>query len=137
MFQLNDRLKNDTVEIGRLELSLLLLMNERSLPWLILVPEREGITEIDGLSADDRILLIEEIACVSHVIRQLYCPDKINVGALGNLVQQLHVHVIGRFVTDRAWPGPIWGTGPMQTYDIDGLDKVLALMRTALQGRVR
>jgi len=137
MFQLNDRLKNDTVEIGRLELSLLLLMNERSLPWVILVPERNGIKEIDELSADDRILLIEEIACVSKVIRHLYHPDKINVGALGNLVQQLHVHVIGRFVTDRAWPGPIWGIGLMHPYHIDELDKVLAQIRTALNGRVK
>jgi len=125
------------MEIGRLELSLLLLMNERSLPWLILVPQRQGITEIDELSADDRIILIEEIAWVSQVIRRLYYPDKINVGALGNLIRQLHVHVIGRFVTDRAWPGPIWGTGPMQTYNIDELDKVLAQMRTALKGRIR
>ena len=137
MFQLNDRLKNDTVEIGRLELSLLLLMNECSLPWVILVPERDGIKEIDELSADDRILLIEEIACVSQVIRHLYHPDKINVGALGNVVQQLHVHVIGRFVTDRAWPGPIWGIGLMQPYHIDELDKVLAQIRTALNGRVK
>ena len=137
MFQLNDRLKNDTVEIGRLELSLLLLMNECSLPWVILVPERDGIKEIDELSADDRILLIEEIAGVSQVIRHLYHPDKINVGALGNLVQQLHVHVIGRFVTDRAWPGPIWGIGLMQPYHIDELDKVLAQIRTALNGRVK
>ncbi len=137
MFQLNDRLKNDTVEIGRLELSLLLLINERSLPWVILVPERDGIKEIDELSADDRILLIEEIACVSQVIRHLYYPDKINVGALGNVVQQLHVHVIGRFVTDRAWPGPIWGIGQMQAYHIDELDKVLAQIRTALNGRLK
>jgi diadenosine tetraphosphate (Ap4A) HIT family hydrolase len=137
MFQLNDRLKNDTVEIGKLELSLLLLMNERSLPWVILVPERDGIKEIDELSADDRILLIEEIACVSQVIRHLYNPDKINVGALGNLVQQLHVHVIGRFVTDRAWPGPIWGIGLMQPYHIDELAKVLAQIRTALNGSVK
>jgi diadenosine tetraphosphate (Ap4A) HIT family hydrolase len=137
MFQLNDRLQNDTVEIGRLELSLLLLMNERSLPWVILVPVRGGIKDIDELSADDRILLIEEISCVSQVIRHLYHPDKINVGALGNLVQQLHVHVIGRFVTDRAWPGPIWGIGPMQPYHIDELDKVVARIRTALNGRVK
>jgi diadenosine tetraphosphate (Ap4A) HIT family hydrolase len=137
MFQLNDRLKSDTLEIGRLDLSLLLLMNDRSLPWVILVPERDGIKEIDELSADDRILLIEEIACASQAIRRLYHPDKINIGALGNLVPQLHVHVIGRYVTDRAWPRPIWGIGPMQPYDSDEVDKVLGQIRTALNGRVK
>jgi diadenosine tetraphosphate (Ap4A) HIT family hydrolase len=137
MFQLNDRLRNDTFQIGRLELSLLLQMNDRSLPWVILVPEREGIKEIDELSADDRMLLIEEIAWASQVIRRLYHPDKINIGALGNLVPQLHVHVVGRFESDRAWPGPIWGTGPIQPYESDEVDKVMAQMRTALKGRAK
>ena len=137
MFQLNDRLKNDTLEIGRLELSLLLLINDRALPWFILVPEREGIKEIDELSADDQILLIKEIAWASQAIRRLYHPDKINIGALGNLVPQLHVHVVGRFVSDRAWPGPIWGTGPMQPYESDEVNKVLAQIRTALNGRAK
>jgi diadenosine tetraphosphate (Ap4A) HIT family hydrolase len=137
MFQLNDRLRNDTLEIGSLELSLLLLMNDRSLPWVILVPATEGIKEIDELSADDRMLLIEEIAWASLVIRHLYHPDKINIGALGNLVPQLHVHVIGRFMSDRAWPGPIWGIGPIQPYESDEVDKVMAQMRTALKGRAK
>ena len=134
MFILNERLKADTIEMGCLELSLLLLMNDRSLPWLILVPEREGINEIDELSTAERSVLIEEIACVSGVIRELYHPVKINVGALGNLVSQLHVHVIGRFPKDRAWPGPIWGTGPIVAYGTDELNEVSAKIRTSLKG---
>jgi diadenosine tetraphosphate (Ap4A) HIT family hydrolase len=137
MFILHEKLLNDTIEIGRLDLSLLLLMNDRLLPWLILVPEREGVREIDELPADDRILLIEEIACVSKVLRSLYNPDKINVGALGNLVPQLHVHVIGRFVSDRAWPGPIWGTGPVEAYDNHDFSNVVGRFRAALNGRIK
>jgi diadenosine tetraphosphate (Ap4A) HIT family hydrolase len=135
MFKLSDRLKNDTVEIGRLDLSMLLLMNDRAIPWFILVPEREGVKEIDELSADDRALLVEEISWASQTIRDLFHPDKINIGALGNLVPQLHVHVIGRFVNDRAWPGPIWGNGPMQPYDSDEMDKVLGRIRNTVNGR--
>ena len=137
MFILHERLHRDATEIGRLDLSLLLLMNDRSLPWLILVPKRNGVREIDELPANDRILLIEEIACVSDVIRRLYNTDKINVGALGNLVPQLHVHVIGRFVSDRAWPGPIWGTGPVEAYDNRALSNVVGRIRAALNGRIK
>ena len=137
MFTLNERLRADTIELGRLELSLLLLMNDRSLPWFILVPERAAIKEIDELSAADRSLLIEEIACISGVIRGLYHPVKINVGALGNLVPQLHVHVIGRFANDRAWPGPIWGTGPAEAYGIDKLNDVSDKIRASLKGRLK
>ena len=137
MFTLSERLKSDTVELGRLELSRLLIMNDRSLPWLILVPEREGIREIDELMSEDRRLLIEEIACVSDLIRRLYDPQKINVGALGNLVPQLHIHVIGRFKSDRAWPGPIWGTGPVEAYGVDELDIVKEKIRSALDGRLK
>jgi len=122
--------------IGRLELSLLLLMNDRSLPWFILVPEREGLREIDEMLASDRRLLIEEIAFVSQMIRQLYSPVKINVGALGNLVPQLHIHVIGRFMSDRAWPGPIWGTGPLVPYDVLELKMVIERVRVVLGGRI-
>ncbi len=86
MFCLHERLKNYTIEIARLELSRRLLMNDCSLPWLILVPEREEITEIHELDEKDRRILIEEIAGISRVIQKLYLPDKINIGALGNLL---------------------------------------------------
>jgi len=119
MFTLDERLRADTLEITRLRLSRVLLMNDRSFPWLILVPEREHIRELYDLDEKDRALLIEEIALASRIIRHLYKPDKINVGALGNLVPQLHIHVIGRFKSDRAWPGPVWGAGPAQPYGDD------------------
>lgn len=121
MFVLDQRLKDDTLEIRSLKLSKVLLMKDRSFPWLIIVPEREDIREIYELPADDRAALIEEISLASQVIIKLYKPDKINIGALGNVVPQLHIHVIGRFRTDRAWPGPVWGTGPAEPYTEEGL----------------
>jgi diadenosine tetraphosphate (Ap4A) HIT family hydrolase len=119
MFMLHDRLKADTLDITRLRLSRVLLTNDGSFPWLILVPERENIRELYDLGEKDRAVLIEEITLASRIIDHLYKPDKINIGALGNLVPQLHVHVIGRFKSDRAWPGPVWGAGPAQPYEED------------------
>ena len=119
MFILHERLKADTVDITRLRLCRVLLMNDGSFPWLILVPEKEGLRELHDLPEKERGLLMEEIALASRVIEHLYKPDKINVGALGNLVPQLHIHVIGRSETDRAWPGPVWGSGPAVPYGDD------------------
>jgi diadenosine tetraphosphate (Ap4A) HIT family hydrolase len=119
MFILHERLKADTLDITRLRLSRVLLMNDRSFPWLILVPEKENIRELHDLDEKDRAVLIEEITLSSRIIEHLYKPDKINVGALGNLVPQLHIHVIGRFESDRAWPGPVWGAGPAEPYGDD------------------
>lgn len=115
-FVLNARLKADTFEVIHLPLCRVLLMNDRSFPWLILVPERMGVSEIHELSGIDRSVLIEEISLASEAVQKVYSPDKINIGMLGNIVSQLHVHVIGRYRNDRAWPGPVWGTGPAHPY---------------------
>jgi len=133
MFELHERLKQDTFAVGRLDISQLLLVNDRSLPWFILVPEREAVRELDELTREDRAAVVEELAVVSRILRRLYKPDKINVGALGNLVPQLHLHVIGRFTTDRAWPGPIWGTGPIEPYSADEADEVCRRVREELK----
>ena len=119
MFTLNERLKADTVDITRLRLCHVLLMDDSSFPWLILVPEREDIRELYELDEKDRAVLIEEITLASRIIEHFYKPDKINIGALGNLVPQLHIHVIGRFESDRAWPGPVWGAGQTRPYGDD------------------
>lgn len=116
MLTLHEALHSDTVAVTRLELCRVQLMNDSAFPWLILVPERANIHEIHELEVQDRALLIEEIAHASRVLNQLYQPDKINVGSLGNQVPQLHVHVIVRYRNDRAWPGPVWGHGPVRSY---------------------
>jgi diadenosine tetraphosphate (Ap4A) HIT family hydrolase len=115
-FALHARLKADTFEVIHLPLCRVLLMNDCSFPWLVLVPERMGVTEIHELNGIDRSALIEEISRASEAVKKVYSPDKINIGMLGNIVSQLHIHVIGRYRNDRAWPGPVWGTGPAQPY---------------------
>jgi len=132
MFQLHPRLAADTVEVSRLQLSRLLLMGDARWPWLILVPAREGITELHELSGPDRALLVEEVATASALLARLHRPDKINVGALGNMVSQLHVHVIARRRDDPAWPGPVWGHGTAEGYAPDALDAAVAGLRAAL-----
>ena len=132
MFALHERLLADTVAVTRLNLCAVLLMKDASFPWLILVPERPQIREIHQLSPADRSLLIEEVALVSGVLERLFRPDKINLGALGNLVPQLHVHLIARFTKDRAWPGPVWGSGAAQPYADAELQAVRERVKKAI-----
>ncbi|MBI5468875.1 MAG: HIT family protein [Deltaproteobacteria bacterium] len=133
MFTLHQRLKDDTVEVTRLSLSSVLLMKDRTVPWLILVPGREGASEMHALSKEDRAVLIEEITLASKVLEKLYRPDKINIGALGNLVPQLHIHVMGRFKTDRAWPGPVWGKDGAEPYTEAELGKAVGELKEAFK----
>ncbi len=132
-FTLHERLKTDTHEVTRLALCRVLLMNDSSAPWLVLVPECPGVTEIHELNILNRTLLMEEIARASQAILELYAPAKLNVGALGNIVPQLHIHVIGRYKTDRAWPGPMWGSGSGKPYDADEVDAVCSRFRERLK----
>lgn len=129
MFTLHERLKNDTAEIVSLKLCIVLLMKDRSFPWLILVPKRECVREIHELSPEDRITLMEEMTLASRAIEKVYRPEKINIGALGNLVPQLHIHVIGRFSADRAWPGPVWGSGQAVPYGSDELKSAVSALK--------
>lgn len=115
-FILHPQLTKDTMVIGDWALCRLLRMNDRTYPWLILVPKRAGIREIIDLAEDDQQQLMREIAKASHALRQIHTPDKINVAALGNVVPQLHVHVIARFTSDPAWPRPIWGVHPTEPF---------------------
>ncbi len=133
LFSLDSRLEADTLPIGRFALSRVLLMNDARYPWLILVPGKPDLAEIIDLSESDQILLMREIAATSNALRSLYSPDKLNVGALGNRVRQLHVHVLGRFLSDAAWPGPVWGVGEAQPYPphMAGvtLDRLVAVLK--------
>jgi diadenosine tetraphosphate (Ap4A) HIT family hydrolase len=131
-FTLHERLAADTVEVTRWPLSLVLLMNARQWPWLILVPRRPGIRELYELSQPDQQALMSEIVRASEGLSQLVHPDKINVAALGNAVPQLHVHVIARFTSDPAWPNPVWGTVPPEPYSADELARTLARFRSLL-----
>jgi diadenosine tetraphosphate (Ap4A) HIT family hydrolase len=132
-FLLDAKLEKDTIEITALPLCLVRLMNDRRFPWVVLVPAKPGLSEIIDLDAADRGRLIEEIALVSSVMRDLFHPTKLNVGALGNVVAQLHLHVIARFASDDAWPGPVWGTTP-ERYRPDEVERKLAPLRYRLDG---
>ncbi|MGA2042476.1 MAG: HIT family protein [Roseiarcus sp.] len=110
-FALDERLAADTIPIGELALSRLLLMNDARFLWLVLAPRRENLTELIDLSAADRAALMDEIVAVSGALLERPGVAKINVGALGNIVRQLHVHVVARRIGDAAWPGPVWGHG--------------------------
>jgi diadenosine tetraphosphate (Ap4A) HIT family hydrolase len=132
-FELDKRLAGDSVPVCELPLSAVRLMNERSWPWLILVPRRPGLAELIDLDADGRARLMEEIARAAEVLRTLYRPDKLNVAALGNVVHQLHVHVIARLRTDPAWPRPIWNVKPkMEPYEPAALSTEVGRIAAAL-----
>lgn len=131
-FALDPRLAADTHEIGDLGLCRALMMDDARYPWLILVPRRADLAEIADLDRADRAVLIEEIARASEAVRALPGVEKINVGALGNIVRQLHVHAVGRTAGDAAWPGPVWGAGVARRYApvaaaalVDGFRRVL------------
>ncbi len=131
-FALDPRLAADTARVGDLALSLLLLMDDARFAWLILVPRRPGLSELVDLDAKARVALMEEIAFVSETLRVWPGVEKINVGALGNVVNQLHVHVVGRARGDAAWPGPVWGSGPAIRYVADEREALLTRLRDAL-----
>jgi len=118
-FELDSRLDNDSLFLMDWPLCRVLRMNDRSYPWLILVPRRTAKREIIDLSSQDQALLLGEIGKASQAIKRVLKPEKLNVAALGNVVPQLHVHVIGRFTDDPAWPRPIWGVQAPQPFDSD------------------
>ena len=115
-FTLDSRLAADTLPIGDLRLCSALLLDDARFPWLVLVPRRAGVTEVTDLSDEDAMTLMGEIRVATRVMLELAKPDKVNVAALGNVVAQLHVHVVGRFRSDPAWPGPVWGHGTRAPY---------------------
>lgn len=116
VFEIDSRLAADTIPVGDLVLSSVLLMDDARFPWFILVPRRAGASELTDLFAEDAATLMDEIRIATRVMQDLARPDKVNVAALGNVVPQLHVHVVGRFRSDPAWPGPVWGHGSRSPY---------------------
>ena len=111
-FALDARLAADTLPVGELPLSSVLLMNDARFPWFVLVPRLADAREITDLAEADAAALMSELRIATRVMLELARPDKVNLGALGNVVPRLHVHVVGRFRSDPAWPGPVWGCGP-------------------------
>src|SRR5690606_29844697 len=131
-FTLDTQLAADTLLVRDLQLCTLRLMNDSTYPWLILVPKVAAMRELIDLDEAQQHLLMREIAQCSHVLKRLFQPDKLNVAALGNMVPQLHVHLIARSVGDAAWPAPVWGKVPAQPYEAAPLAALLQQLRDAL-----
>ncbi|WP_419253447.1 HIT domain-containing protein [Caulobacter sp. ErkDOM-YI] len=123
--------------LGDLRLCEARLQRDARYPWIVLIPRQAGLREIEDLSAADRIALLDEIVLAGQAVRDLGIAldlgaDKLNVGALGNVTPQLHVHVIGRRIGDPAWPGPVWGHSPAEAFAPDVLEAAVAAAKTAL-----
>jgi diadenosine tetraphosphate (Ap4A) HIT family hydrolase len=131
-FSLDTRLANDTIDLGRLGICRVLLMKDARYPWLILVPERAGLSELIDLTAADETSVWQTIRLVSEALKEVSTPLKLNVGALGNVVRQLHIHIVARNEGDEAWPGPVWGRGTAVPYDPAQRDALIAALRAQL-----
>jgi len=133
MFQLHERLAQDTMIVGEFPLSLVLLMNDSQYPWLILVPKRAELTEMHELSEEDQRQLMKESVFVSKAMKKFFAAKKMNVAALGNMVSQLHVHHVARFEHDIAWPKPVWGVASSVVYAEEQKESVLMQYKNLLK----
>ncbi|MET0089534.1 MAG: HIT family protein [Candidatus Thiodiazotropha sp.] len=136
MFQLHPQLSQDCAYLGRFTLCHVLWMRDANYPWAILVPDRVAVREIHELSAEDQAQLIRESSCLSRVLAARFEAHKMNLGALGNLVPQLHIHHVVRYRSDPAWPAPVWGRVLPRAYDSQALAETLAGLQQALQGEM-
>lgn len=132
-FSLHPQLTADTVPVGDMALSRVLLANDANYPWLILVPRRPEIRELIDLNPADRLQLMAEADAAARAVKAITECDKLNVAALGNVVAQLHVHVIGRRHSDIAWPKPVWGEAPAAAYNPAVRDGFIAALRRELK----
>jgi diadenosine tetraphosphate (Ap4A) HIT family hydrolase len=123
-FKLHPDLQRDGIVIGSFPLSLLLLINDSHYPWFVLVPQRPGIRDTIDLTPDDYQTLWQESAELGRAIMRVFAGEKLNIAALGNVTPQLHVHHIVRFSNDAAWPAPIWGKHPFQSYSQDDVSRI-------------
>lgn len=131
-FLLDPRLEVDTFPVLDLPLASVRLMDDSRFPWVILVPRRPDLAELIDLDGEARAVLTAEIDTASRALKTLTGCDKLNVAALGNMVRQLHIHVIARFTGDAAWPGPVWGVGERRTYAAPQAMLLVARLREAL-----
>lgn len=132
-FELHPRLAADTLVVGELALSRVLLMNDPRFPWLVLVPRRPGLVEFLQLDAADCAVLTAEARRCGLALMELFKPNKLNIAALGNLVPQFHLHVVARFEDDARWPQPVWGAPPTAPYEPSAAVARLKGLRGALR----
>jgi len=131
-WSLQPQLENDSALVGDLPLSRLLVMKDANYPWLLLVPRRAGVSDLIDLGEPEQAQLMAEIACASRALKAITSCDKLNVAALGNIVPQLHVHIIARRNGDAAWPKPVWGAAPAKACAPEALAQLIAALRRAI-----
>lgn len=132
MFTLDSRLQQDTLLVGDFPLCRLLLMNDANYPWFILVPRREAVSELFQLDMVDQQALWLETTRLAETLKDAFVADKMNVATLGNMVSQLHMHVIVRRREDVAWPAPVWGKHPAKAYTAEQIAAVRERLRLVL-----
>jgi diadenosine tetraphosphate (Ap4A) HIT family hydrolase len=132
-WHLHPQLADDTHPVAQWHLSDLRLMDDANHPWLILVPRVDGASELIDLTASQQAELTREIAAASRILQAVFKPHKLNVAALGNVVPQLHVHVIARFEHDIAWPRPVWGMASAKPYSPEALVETIERLQAALR----
>lgn len=123
MFELDPRIARDSVLLTELSLCQVRLQNDARYPWFVLVPKLAEQTEVHELTQEQQIQLMNESSLVASVLKKLTQCDKVNIANLGNVVSQLHWHVVARFEQDETWPGPIWGVGQAAPYTDEQIDK--------------
>ena len=124
LFRVDPELEKNSYLISEMELSKLYIKNDKENPWFVLVPRKAKTYELVDLSHEQQCILMEEVTIVSEFLKNYYRPTKINIGVLGNIVRQLHVHVLARFENDRAWPQALWGTTPEVLFTDDELENI-------------
>jgi diadenosine tetraphosphate (Ap4A) HIT family hydrolase len=132
-WSLHPQLAKLTTVVGDLALSRVLLENDSNYPWLILVPRMAGVSEIIDLDPNEQVQLLGEIDAASRALKSVAAFEKLNLAALGNVVAQLHVHVIGRSSTDATWPKPVWGLAPPVPYSAAARDELIVKLRRELK----
>jgi diadenosine tetraphosphate (Ap4A) HIT family hydrolase len=131
-WSLHPQLARDTIALGDLPLSRVLVINDANYPWLLLVPRRTGVSDIIDLNEVEQAQLMTEIGRTARALKTVTGCDKLNIGALGNIVPQLHVHVIARRKGDTAWPKPVWGTAPPLAHDKGELERFMTALRAQI-----
>ncbi|WP_444679186.1 HIT family protein [Halomonas sp. E19] len=131
---LDERLAQDSYPVTELPLCQLRVMNDRRYCWLLLIPRRDHVSEVFDLDDADQRQLWHEATRLGALLKEMTDCDKINIATLGNVVAQLHVHVVARRRDDPAWPGPVWGHGQAEPYDLDTLAEVRDPLLAQLDG---
>jgi diadenosine tetraphosphate (Ap4A) HIT family hydrolase len=132
MFVLNSNLKSDSFFVADLKISQLLLMNDSNYPWLILVPRKPDLIELTDLNFEEQTQVLREINLAGKILKEKFSAEKLNIAALGNVVSQLHIHVIGRFKNDATFPKPVWGNAPKKPYEEKSAQELIKKIKSFL-----